>query len=125
MPAFGAGTFGLYARFLSWLKWVLVGRWKPQEIEIWSLAYLRFWLVKTLVVTNPLVLFVGSPLYMLYLGRWELRSGRALCLHLAGPVTTDMLTIGERAVIGKDTVLRGYQAAGVIQTGSCHSARTS
>ena len=28
-------------------KWVLIGRWKPQRIRVWSLAYLRFWIVKT------------------------------------------------------------------------------
>ena len=34
-------------------KWVLIGRWKPQQIRIWSLAYVRFWIVKTLVRANP------------------------------------------------------------------------
>src|SRR6266700_2791590 len=34
-------------------KWVLVGRWKPQQIRLWSLAYVRFWLVKTLVRSSP------------------------------------------------------------------------
>src|SRR5438552_13340374 len=49
-------------------KWLLIGRWKPQQIRIWSLAYVRFWLVKTLIRSNPGVhLFVGSPLYGLYL----------------------------------------------------------
>ena len=48
-------------------KWVLVGRWKSQEFPVWSLAYFRFWLAKTLIRANPMVLFVGSPLYLLYL----------------------------------------------------------
>jgi amino acid adenylation domain-containing protein len=30
------------------LKWVLIGRWKPGEIQIWSLQYVRFWAVKTM-----------------------------------------------------------------------------
>src|SRR5438093_3485189 len=48
-------------------KWLLIGRWQPQEIRIWSLAYVRFWIVKTLIRSNPGVyLFVGSPLYGLY-----------------------------------------------------------
>src|SRR6184192_3555741 len=25
-------------------KWILIGRWKPQRIRIWSLAYVRFWI---------------------------------------------------------------------------------
>ena len=41
-------------------KWVLIGRWKPRQFRVWSLAYVRFWIVKTLVQRNPLVLlFVG------------------------------------------------------------------
>src|SRR5438046_8410009 len=49
-------------------KWLLVGRWKPQKIRIWSLAYVRFWIVKTLIRSNPgALLFIGSPLYGLYL----------------------------------------------------------
>ena len=34
-------------------KWMLIGRWKPQQIRIWSLAYVRFWVVKTLVAAEP------------------------------------------------------------------------
>src|SRR6266702_3684539 len=30
-------------------KWLLIGRWKPQQIRLWSLAYVRFWVVKTLI----------------------------------------------------------------------------
>ena len=37
------------------VKWVLVERWRPEQIRVWSLAYVRFWIVKTLVRTNPLV----------------------------------------------------------------------
>ena len=48
-------------------KWLLVGRWKPTEFPIWSLRYFRFWLVKTLIRTNPLVRLVGTPLYPFYL----------------------------------------------------------
>src|SRR5206468_11146619 len=34
-------------------KWLLIGRWKPQQIRLWSVAYFRFWLVKTLVRSSP------------------------------------------------------------------------
>src|SRR5206468_4693973 len=30
-------------------KWLLIGRWEPQQIRIWSLAYVRFWIVRTLI----------------------------------------------------------------------------
>ena len=59
-------------------KWLLVGRWKPRQFPVWSLTYFRFWLVKTLIRTSPLVRFVGTPLYPLYLraARREDRQGR-------------------------------------------------
>ena len=57
-------------------KWILIGRWKPQQIRIWSLAYVRFWVVKTLVRRNPIVLFTGSPLFNLYLRALGAKVGR-------------------------------------------------
>ncbi|MFE0628457.1 Pls/PosA family non-ribosomal peptide synthetase [Streptomyces sp. NPDC058864] len=100
-------------------KWLLVGRWKPQEIRIWSLAYFRFWCVRTLIRSNPMVLFVGSPLYVLYLRALGARIGRGVAIfskHV--PVCTDLLTIGDGTVIRKDSYFscyRGHSAA--IQTG--------
>ena len=102
------------------LKWVLIGRWKPQRIRVWSMAYFRFWLVKTLVQRNPMALFVGSPLYALYLRALGAKIGRgAVVLSRNVPVCTDLLSIGDGAVIRKDSFFNGYRAHnGVIQTGA-------
>ncbi|HKR54841.1 MAG TPA: phosphopantetheine-binding protein, partial [Gemmatimonadales bacterium] len=49
-------------------KWALIGRWKAQQIRLWSLAYVRFWIVKTLIRSSPAArVFIGTPLYLLYL----------------------------------------------------------
>ncbi|MHA7266005.1 Pls/PosA family non-ribosomal peptide synthetase [Arthrobacter halodurans] len=116
---FGAVTFVAMCTFPILVKWVLIGRWRPQEIRIWSLGYVRFWFVKTVVSANPLVLFAGSPLYLLYLRALGAKVGRgAVVFTRSMPVCTDMLTIGEHTVIDKDTFLSGYRAInGVIQTG--------
>jgi non-ribosomal peptide synthetase-like protein len=101
-------------------KWVLIGRWKPGQMRIWSLAYVRFWLVKTLIRTNPLVLLaVGSPLYSLYLRALGAKVGRGVAIFSRSvPVCTDLLTIGDGTVIRKDSLVSCYRAhAGVIQTG--------
>ena len=101
-------------------KWVLIGRWKPQQIRIWSLAYVRFWIVKTLVRSNPLALFAGSPLYVALpagAGR-ESRArvsrsspGTCRCAPTCSP-------IGAGTVIRKDSFFLCYRAhAGLIQTG--------
>ena len=102
-------------------KWILIGRWKPQEIPIWSLAYVRFWIVKSLIRSNPLVLLVvGSPLYGLYLRALGAKVGPGVAIFSRTvPVCTDLLTIGAGTVIRKDSSFTGYRAhAGVIQTGA-------
>jgi non-ribosomal peptide synthetase-like protein len=100
-------------------KWVLIGRWTPREFPVYSLTYFRFWLVKTLIRLSPLVLFAGSPLYLLYLRALGARIGAGVViLSRVVPVCTDLLTIGAGTVIRKDTVILGYRAlAGRIQTG--------
>jgi non-ribosomal peptide synthetase-like protein len=101
-------------------KWVLVGRWTPRQIRVWSMPYLRFWIVKTLVQRNPMALFVGSPLYALYLRALGAKVGRGVVILSQNvPVCTDLLTIGDDTVIRKDSFFTGYRAHdGVIQTGA-------
>ncbi len=116
---FGAMGFLSLCTLPVLAKWVLIGRWKPQQIRIWSLAYVRFWVVKTLVRSNPLVLFVGSPLYVFYLRALGAKVGRGVAIFSRNlPVCTDLLTIGEGTVIRKDSYFTGYRAhAGLIETG--------
>lgn len=101
-------------------KWLMVGRWKPERIQIWSLAYVRFWFVKMLIRSNPLVLFVGSPLYPLYLRMLGAKIGRRVAiLSPRVPVCTDLLSIGDETVIRKDSSFPCYRAdVGAIQTGA-------
>jgi non-ribosomal peptide synthetase-like protein len=110
----GLSTFPIVA------KWTLIGRWERQEIRIWSLAYVRFWIVKILVQRNPLVMFVGSPLYVLYLRALGAKIGRGVVILSAHvPVCTDLLSIGGGTVIRKDSFFTCYRAlGGVIQTGA-------
>jgi non-ribosomal peptide synthetase-like protein len=101
-------------------KWILIGRWKPQPIRIWSLAYLRFWVVKTLVQRNPIVLFTGSPLFTFYLRALGAKVGRGVVIFSTHvPICTDLLSIGDGTIIRKDSFINGYRAhAGFIQVGA-------
>ncbi|MEW1824607.1 Pls/PosA family non-ribosomal peptide synthetase [Streptomyces sp. NPDC088196] len=100
-------------------KWILVGRWKETEFPVWGLAYVRFWTVKALLHANPMILFAGNPLYVLYLRALGARIGKGVTiLSHSVPVCTDLLTIGAGTVIRKDTFFLCYQArAGRIRTG--------
>ncbi len=131
--AAGSGVVGIYLRsflfggigfvalcaFPVMTKWILVGRWKPREFPVWSLTYVRFWIVKVLLHANPMIFFVGSPLYVLYLRALGARIGRGVTiLSRSVPVCTDLLTIGAGTVIRKDSFFLCYRAhAGRIQTG--------
>ena len=118
---FGGAGFIVLCTLPILAKWVLIGRWKPRQIRIWSLGYFRFWIVKTLVRSNPLALLtVGSPLYVWYLRALGAKVGRGTVIfsrHV--PVCTDLLTIGPDTVIRKESFFGCYRAyAGWIQTGT-------
>jgi non-ribosomal peptide synthetase-like protein len=95
-------------------KWLLIGRWTPQRIRIWSLDYVRFWIVKTLIRSNPGVyLLVGSPLYPLYLRALGAKIGPGVViLSRRIPVCTDLLTIGAGTVIRREVIFLCYRARG-------------
>jgi carbonic anhydrase/acetyltransferase-like protein (isoleucine patch superfamily) len=117
---FGGAGFIVLCTVPILAKWVLIGRWKPQQIRIWSLEYFRFWVVKTLVKSNPLGLVgVGSPLYTWYLRALGAKIGRGTVIFSRRvPVCTDLLTIGPDTVIRKESFLNCYRAyGGWIQTG--------
>ncbi|WP_191058367.1 Pls/PosA family non-ribosomal peptide synthetase [Geminicoccus harenae] len=101
------------------VKWSLIGRWQRGEIPIWSLGYLRFWIVRTMIRTSPMAMFPGSPLYVLYLRALGARIGKnVVILSQNVPVCTDLLSIGDGTIIRKDTFFNGYRAhAGRIQIG--------
>jgi non-ribosomal peptide synthetase-like protein len=117
--AFGGAGFAAVCALPVLLKWLLVGRWRERSFPVWSLAYVRFWTVATLIRLNPMRLFVGSPLYPAYLRLLGAKIGRGtVILSHNVPVCTDLLTVGAGSVIRKDTYFTCYRAvAGRIRTG--------
>jgi non-ribosomal peptide synthetase-like protein len=117
---FGAAAFVGLSILPIVAKWVLIGRWQPREFPVWSLTYVRFWVVKTLIQRNPmLLLFSGTPLYLLYLRALGAKVGRGVAVFVRQvPACTDLLTIGDGTVIRKDVLISGYRAHdGMIQIG--------
>jgi non-ribosomal peptide synthetase-like protein len=121
----GAVVFGLSLFGPVVAKWLLVGRAKPAEFPIWSVRYVRFWLVKLLVRSSPLVFFAGSPLYLAYLRMLGARIGKGAVVFARGvPACPDLLTVGAGAVVRKDAAIATYRAVagtggrpGTITTG--------
>jgi non-ribosomal peptide synthetase-like protein len=118
--AFTTGTFVVLCALPIVAKWVLIGRWRPRQFRVWSMPYLRFWVVKVLIRSNPLAAFVGSPIYVLYLRALGAKIGRDVTI-LSGPVPAcpDLLTVGDGTIVRKEALVSCYRAHdGVIQTGS-------
>ncbi|MDQ0867354.1 Pls/PosA family non-ribosomal peptide synthetase [Arthrobacter globiformis] len=116
---YGAAIFVVLSLTPVLIKWILVGRWKPGRIRIWSLNYVRYWIVKTLTRINPLVLFAGSPLYVLYLKLLGAKIGKGVVIFSRMvPACADLLTVGEGTVIHKNSFFLCARArSGVIETG--------
>lgn len=99
-------------------KWILVGRWTEERFPVWSLKYYRFWLVKQLIRINPMLLFMGTPLYNVYLRLLGAKIGRNAVLMGIVPTATDLITVGEGAFISRTAILSGYRTrSGYIELG--------
>src|SRR4028118_141693 len=109
----GQGLVGLYARSVViggaafvgltllpiLVKWVLIGRGKPQQFPVWSLGYVRLRIVKKLIQRNPMLLFFsGTPLYVWYLRALGAKVGRDVAIFVRQvPVATGPLASGAGA----------------------------
>jgi non-ribosomal peptide synthetase-like protein len=92
------------------LKWLVIGRFRAGAIPAWSVAYLRFWIVRQSMRFSPAQLFAGSPSYNLYLRALGVRLGRnALVLSKHSPIATDLVRIGSEAVIRDEVHMDGYR----------------
>jgi non-ribosomal peptide synthetase-like protein len=109
--ALGSGLFVALTALPIAAKWLLIGRFKAQSIPIWSFAYFRFWVVKTLMRTSPVAAFISTPLYNAYLRLMGARIGRNVMLRCQfTPVCTDLVTIGDNTIVNSETSLLGYRA---------------
>ena len=122
-----SGSFVVFSLLPIVAKWALVGRWTATQFRIWSPQYVRFWIVKLLIQSNPLVLFKGTPIYNFYLRALGAKIGRNVVIYSPHvPVCTDLLSIGDNAVVRKDTYFNCYRAhANLIQTGSVNLGKNT
>jgi non-ribosomal peptide synthetase-like protein len=118
---------GVFAGLPIAAKWLLIGRWKEEEFPVWSLRYFRFWLVKSLIRLNPMVMFVGTPIYNAYLRALGAKvSWNALILAQSVPVCTDLLTVSDGAIVRRYCVFSGYRAeSNRIKTGTVTLGRNT
>src|SRR5947209_4859072 len=108
---FAAGSLVALTGISIVAKWLLIGRFKTGSIPIWSFAYFRFWVIKTVMRTSPVVAFTGTPIYNGYLRLMGAKIGRgAVISSRHGPICADLLSIGDNTILRKDTIVLGYRA---------------
>ena len=87
---------------------------------LWGTAYLRFWLVKTLIRANPIDDVHGvAAVHLMYLRALGARIGKgAVVLSPRVAACPDLLTVGPGTVVREDSALLCYRAeAGRIRLG--------
>jgi non-ribosomal peptide synthetase-like protein len=115
---FALGLFVIFSALPIVAKWLLIGKFKPQAIPIWSLRYFRFWAIKALIRSAPMAAF-GGPLYNLYLRLLGAKIGAKTVIHAQLiPVCTDLISIGPNTILRQDSIVLGYKAqSNYIHTG--------
>jgi len=114
-------TLGLM--LLSWLapvavKWLLVGRMRPERFGVYTWRHVRVWFVQALIRANPIRLFAGTPLYNIYLRLLGARVAPSAVVLGMPILVPDLVRIGPRAVVSRRADIAGYRAeAGEIVTG--------
>ena len=121
---YAVGVSVLFTAIPIAAKRLVIGTWKPEVIPVWSLRYFRFWAIRSLVSSAPMALF-GDPFYNLYLRLLGAKIGENTVIHSTTvPVCTDLISIGDNTIVGKDSIVLGYAAqsnyiyTGPVQIGS-------
>ncbi len=115
----GSGLFFGSIAFFTAVKWLVWGRYKQEEIKLWSLDYVRFWIAQLSTRANPMVAFAGSPLYNVYLRLLGAKVGRGARIFAVPPVCTDLVSIGENSVVRQSAILTGFTVhRGIVRMGT-------
>ncbi len=102
-------------------KWLLIGTWKEETLPIWSIRYFRFWLAKALIRSSPMSLFLGTPIYNVYLRLLGAKIGKNVVIGSRAPVCADMFAVGDNSIVRNGSFLPGYKAqSNYIQAGPIH-----
>jgi non-ribosomal peptide synthetase-like protein len=115
------------AGFLLWpiylsmsigVKWLVVGKFAPGRVPLWSLAYYRFWVARLFQGLSGAWLFAGTPLMILYYRAMGAKVRSGALISTTHCVAYDLVTIGANASVGAETQLLGYRVEdGMLLTG--------
>ncbi len=90
-------------------KKILVGRYRPVRVPVWSGLYVRMWMVQQLVRLVPWETIAGTEFHSAALRLLGARIGRRVHLHRGVDVSHggwDLLTIGDDVTVSQDAAIR-------------------
>ena len=104
------------------VKWIVLGRVRPGRVRLWSLAYVRYWFVQTLVSALPLNDLAGTPWLPFVYRMLGARIGRDVHLEAHSLGAFDLISIGDGsslddASLSGATVEDGALLLGTIDIG--------
>ncbi|MDE1148591.1 MAG: hypothetical protein PW843_18565 [Azospirillaceae bacterium] len=100
-------------------KWLLLGRVKAGSHRLWGFWHWRWWTAQRLEAFLPMAWIAGTPLMRLYARAMGGHIDNGAFLGCHGNMLWDLITIGERATIGEDTLLLTHRVrAGRIEVGT-------
>ncbi len=107
-------------------KRLLIGRYRPQRVPVWSGLYVRHWIVQRMVRLAPWQLLTGTEFQNMALRALGARIGRRVHIHRGVDLFHggwDLLDIGDDVTIGQDATIRlvdledGHLVVGPISLG--------
>lgn len=98
--------------FTIGLKWVLMGRYRPQERPLWCAFVWRTELVtavhESLASSWILRLLLGTPLVPLFFRAMGARIGKDVVMESAWLTEYDLITLGDDVLLGADCTLQTH-----------------
>ena len=107
MAALGVACYALVSVLTTVaVKWAVIGRYRPMVTPVWSMFYLRHWIVEQTARSVPWGLLAGTTAYGVVLRMLGATVGRRVHIHHGVQLQRggwDLLTIGDDASLGCDS----------------------
>lgn len=90
--------------FNTFLKWLIIGKYKEGDYPLWGSYYIRWWFIRTIQRLNPVELLSGTPLYNFYLKSYGMRVSSDAQISQVMVGAEDLVEIGENVSISSYVV---------------------
>lgn len=90
--------------FNTFLKWLIIGKYKEGDYPLWGSYYIRWWFIRTIQRLNPVELLSGTPLYNFYLKSYGMKVSSDAQISQVMVGAEDLVEIGDNVSISSYVV---------------------